>query len=147
MLMGSFCQCVSVARLPVVMADSGLFILFYNICIFCLTDLCKGIGLKLCARSCQCSECVLRTLSFRDQLSTCPNFSAALQTVLVLKKYARTSLKKSGVEIFNHLKKFQYLMIHDSLMLKRFLARGESWTTSPVFDALAGMIKRTPAQL
>lgn len=66
--------------------------------------------------------CVLRTLPFTDRLLTCPNFSAALQAVLVLKKCASTSQKKSGVEIFNNLKKFQYLMIHDSLLLKRFLA-------------------------
>lgn len=77
--------------------------------------------MKLRARSCQCSGSVLSPLSFRDQLATCPNFSAALQAVLLLEKYASPSQKKSGVEICSYLLKFQDLVIHDSLLLKRFL--------------------------
>lgn len=67
--------------------QTGVYLYCFIIYVFfLLTGLCKGIGLKLCARSCQCSKHVLCSLSFRDRLSTCPNFSAALQAVLVLKK-------------------------------------------------------------
>lgn len=114
---------------------------------FDLLTFAKGIGLKLFARSCQCSRCVLHALSFRDWLSTWPNFSAALQAVLVLKKYASISQKKSGAEVFNHLKKKSVPYDSWQPAVKEVSGhRGESWTTSHICDARADMFKRTTAQ-
>lgn len=65
---------------------------------------------------------MLSPLSFRDWLTTCPSFGAAPHAVLLLEKYASPSQKRSGVEICRHLLTFQDLVIHDSLLLKSFLA-------------------------
>lgn len=109
--------------------------------VFWLTDLCKGISLKLCVLSMQW-VCVMHSV-FRDWLSTHPNFSA----VLVLKNMQvhhrkRVELKSSVIwKLFNTYDSWQ------SAVKEVSGHKGESRTTSPVCDALAGRIRRTTAQL
>lgn len=113
---------------------------------FWLTDLCEGITMKPCARSFQCSECVMHSV-FRDWLSTHPNFSTVFQAVLVLKNMQAHHRKRVELKSLIFWKLFNSYDSRQTAVKEDSGHKGESRTTSSVRDVLAGRIRRTTAHL